>query len=417
MECPICGKLYQIKIQVDNNIGIFEWPISIECLGCGEILEYTFTPKGLRPKGSNFKPTPTDPPITTIGYSSSLPITDDLYLKDLDYAQSMALFSPFINLSSNGHFTLEEVEGYENFLKRMQKYLLPYREVLHALLPILNKGNVNAFSKKMAVFFGKKNYKPLDSTQEMYDVYFDLFEKSYFNLVSPRYLDDYYKKYVKPLREYLGNATVNEVKQIKDKLDESGKISIWYKEKALPYIAKMVEDIQKLISSMIYSCVGVRDVKLRGNLNVVTISFDEAVDKYEDGYEIYANGMKTFVGLNNILENGNIDTFTNPKLGGVAGITGFASLSVGKMIEHVENYSTVTDYLDGAINNKVRNASIHNSITYDSRTQEVKCYYNPADQTKVYETTLMEICRLCYVQLLHLMEATMLSKEIVTKAR
>jgi hypothetical protein len=212
-------------------------------------------------------------------------------------------------------------------------------------------------------------------------------------------------------------VTANDVKQIKDKLDESGKISIWYKEKSLPYIAQMADEIQKFISSIIYASAGVGNVKSRGDLKVVTISFDDAVDKYEEGYEIFDNGLKIIAGLNNIVENGNINTFTNPKLGGAIGITEFASLSVGKMVEHLENYTTMADYLNGAMNNKIRNASTHNSITYDPITQEVLCYYNPADQSKVYNTTLMEICWLCYLQLLHIIDATLLARKIVEKGK
>lgn len=417
MECPICGKLYQIKIQLDQNIGIFEWPISFECQNCGDILEYSFSPKGFLPKDSNFQPNPTDPPITTIGYSSSLPITDDLYLKDLDYAGSLVWSSPYMNLTQHGWFTFEEIHHFDLFLQKMQRKLLPYKGVLKALLPILKKGNVNAFSKKLANVYGQKNYNLLRDTQEVFDTYFKLLEECYKNMIPQRYEDDYYKKYVKPLREYLERATVNDVKQIKDKLDESGRISIWYKDKALPYIAKMVDEIQKLISSMIYSSVGESDVKRRGDLKVVTISFDDAVDKYEEGYEIFANGMKIIVGLNNILENGDIDTFTNPQIGNLDGITGFALLPVGKMVEHVAKNAAIIGYLDGAMNNKVRNASIHDSITYDSSTQEVLCYYNLADQSKVYGTNLMEICRLCYVQLLHVFDATLLARIIVEKAK
>ena len=112
VECPICGKLYQIKIQIDQNIGIYEWPINFECLECGENLDYTFSKKGLRPKKSDFQPNPSDAPITTIGYSSSLPISDELYMKDLDYVQSMALSSPYMNLTYSGGFIIEEVHQF-----------------------------------------------------------------------------------------------------------------------------------------------------------------------------------------------------------------------------------------------------------------------------------------------------------------
>ena len=415
VECPTCGRLYQIKIQVDQCIHYYEWPISFECQDCGEILDYGFSPKGLRPKESDYQPNPTAPPITTLGYSSSLPITGVLYLKDLDYMQSMALFSPFMSLTSQGHFTIAEIESFEAFLDVLYKNVIPYRGLFNSLLPIFLKGNVNAFSKKLSSLFDLKNYKPLNNSREMCKTIFELVTTSYFNLIPSRYEEHYYRKYIKPLLDYLEKAPDVDVRLIKDKLDESGKISVWYKTRALPYIAKMLLDVHKFIPVIIFLSVGENDIKKRGDLKIVTISFDDVVEKYEKGYEVFASGLKVFVGLSNIMENGDIDTFTNPGLGGITGITSFTSLSVGKMLEHVNNNVTIVDYLDGAMNNKVRNASSHDSMTYDSSTQEVHCYYNPSDYTNEYVTTLLDICRLCYVQMLHIIEATLLARKIVER--
>ena len=30
VKCPSCGKIYQLKFQIDQNIKIYEWPISFE---------------------------------------------------------------------------------------------------------------------------------------------------------------------------------------------------------------------------------------------------------------------------------------------------------------------------------------------------------------------------------------------------
>ena len=122
VKCSSCGKLYQLKFQLDQNLKIYEWPISFECIDCGDNLTYKFGKRGFFPKEFMHTPSPQDPPITTIGYSSSLPITDDLYMKDLNYEQSMILFSPFMNLSFQIPFiSPEEIQKYEMFLKRMQR--------------------------------------------------------------------------------------------------------------------------------------------------------------------------------------------------------------------------------------------------------------------------------------------------------
>ena len=284
--------------------------------------------------------------------------------------------------------------------QRMQENLLPYKGVLLSLLPIFKKGNVDAFSKKMALLFDMKRYKPLTSSKGMYDTYFELIEKSYHNLITPYYYEHYFKRNVKPLSDYLNGASSADIKAIKEKLDESGKISAWYENEAIPYIAEAMNKIQKLIPAMIYSSVGESDVAKRGNLKIVTISCEEVVSMYSKGFETYTHALKIMVGLNNIVENGNIDR-----------------LSGGKMLEHLEDYATIYDYLDGAMNNKVRNAASHGEggLEYVVLTQEVKCYYDDSDRSKHYDTSLIAICRICYVQLLHILEVTLLARKIVEK--
>lgn len=244
VKCPSCGKIYQLKFQIDQNIKIYEWPISFECVDCGDNLAYKFGKRGLFPKDFMYMLSPQDPPITTIGYSSSLPIIDDLYMKDLDYTQSMVLFSPFMSLSFSCPFlSQDEILKYEAFISRMQINLLPYKGVLNALLPILKKGNVEAFSKKMVTLFDEKKYKPLDSTLKMYDSYFELLKGVYLNIAPQRYLDNWHARFIKPLEDLINKLTVDEVRDIKAKLDASGLISKWYKDEALLFIAKSIDDI------------------------------------------------------------------------------------------------------------------------------------------------------------------------------
>ncbi|MGN0083635.1 MAG: hypothetical protein ACI377_15880 [Bacteroides fragilis] len=117
--------------------------------------------------------------------------------------------------------------------------------MLNALLPILKKGNVEAFSKKMAILFDEKKYKPLGSALEMYDSYFELLKGVYLNIAPQRYLDDCHARFIKPLEDLINKLTVDEVQDIKVKLDASGLISKWYKDEALPFVAKSIDDIQK----------------------------------------------------------------------------------------------------------------------------------------------------------------------------
>lgn len=419
VKCPSCGKMYQLKLQIDQNIKIYDWPISFECVDCGDNLTYKFGKSGLFPKEFMHTPSPQDPPITTIGYSSSLPIIDDLYMKDLDFTQSMTLSSLFLSLSfKSPFFSFEEVRKYDVFLTRMQQGLLPYKGVLNVLLPILKKGNVKAFSKKMATLFGEKKYKPFDSTLEMYDSYFELLKGVYLNIAPQRYLDDWHAGFIKPLEDLINRLTVDEVRDIKVKLDASGLISKWYKDEALPFLAKSIDNIQKIIPAMIYASAGIKDVVENGDLKIATIGCDDVMDMYKEGYEVFAHGLKILVGLNNLRENNNIDVFTNSGLNDVDTITKFAGKAAGKMIEVLEGNGAFMDYMDGSMNNKIRNAASHSGGVYcDPITQHIECHYDATDDSKVYETTLMSVCRLCHVLILHLIETTLLARQIVEKAK
>ena len=418
VECPLCGKLYQLKIQADQNVGIFEWPISFVCKDCGEIMNYTYSPQGLRPRGVGYHPSPTDEPITTIGYSSSLPIVESMYMQDMDYQASIALFSPYISLQL-GYFTLSEIHEFDLFLRTMQSDLLPYRTFISELLPVLLKGNVKAFGKKMNLLFKEKKYLRISTPLEMYDAFFEQLEKFYVLLSPNYYINTVSKSYFYPLLDIVDKATNGETKSIKNKLDESGRISEWYKDEALPYVAESLKNVQKIIPAMIYLSAGVSNTQQRGDLKILSISCDEATAIYKEGYETLIHGLKIIVGVNNIVENGNIDTFTNPKYAYVDSITKFAELNGGKMIEQLEDYNSINAFLDSTINNKVRNAASHGKggVKYDALTQKVKCYYDDKDQAKVYETTLIDICRLCHVQMLHIIEAIVLAHRIVEKAK
>lgn len=418
VKCPSCGKIYQLKLQADQNIKIFEWPISFECVNCGDNLTYKYGKRGLYPKEFRYLPSPQDPPITTIGYSSSLPITDYVYMKDLDYTQSMILSSQFLNLSFQESFSLEEIHKYDVFLTRMQNGLLPYKGVLNALLPILKKGNVDVFSKKMATLFDEKKYKPLGSAWEMYVSYFELLKCVYLNIAPQRYLDDCHARFIKPLEDLVNQLIVDEVRDIKVKLDANGLISKWYKDEALPFLAKSIDNIQKIIPAMIYASAGIKDVAVNGDLKIVTVGCDDVMYIYKEGYEVFAHGLKILVGLDNFRENRNLDVFTNSGLSDVDTITKFAGKAAGKMIEVLEGNGAFMDYLDGSMNNKIRNAASHSGgIDYDPTTQHIKCHYDATDSSKVYETTLMSVCRLCHVLILHLMETTLLARLIVEKAK
>lgn len=73
--------------------------------------------------------------------------------------------------------------------------------------------------------------------------------------------------------------------------------------------------------------------------------------------------------MNNLQQNSNIEVFTYSRLSDVDSITKFAGKAAGKMIEVLEGNGAFMDYLDGSMNNKIRNAASHSGgIDYDPTT-------------------------------------------------
>lgn len=416
IACPTCEKKYQLKFQIDDSIKLNNWPVSFSCKDCGEILNFEFTKHGIK-NGNVIEcdDISEQKTVTTIGYSNYLPITEHLYMRDLNHAESIISFSPFLNITT-GHFSLTEVSGFCDFVRKWEINLMPYQNVLKELLPIFLKGNLKAYSRKIANLFNIKDYRIIDNNQIMYDSYFELIKKSYYNILPQYYATNVTLKYFKPLLDYVQSLSTDKVREIKTKLDESGKISSWYKEKSLQHISDMIAVINKFIPSIIYLTSGLDTTQSRGDLKILTISHDEVINFYRSGYEILCKGLKVIVGIYNCIENDNVDIFKTSKSKEFNLKTLFANMSTGKMIEEIKEHKSINSYIGTMMNNKIRNAASHSGIKYFPENQKIECYYNPNDPTKVFDTTLMEVSYLSYVQLLHIMEITIVSREIVKRS-
>ena len=86
------------------------------------------------------------------------------------------------------------------------------------------------------------------------------------------------------------------------------------------------------------------------------------------------------------------------------------------MADKIEDNIPLRRYLNGSMQHKVRNANEHNGIDYDSKTQHIICHYDFKDENKIFELDLIELCHMNYIQLLHIMEITLLARKIVSIA-
>lgn len=418
IKCQACDHIYQIKMQYDTSIYVFDWPIGFECIKCNDAIKLSLTKKGLLPLGyKTEEPTNRSDLTTVLGYSATLPITPDLYMQEFDADMSMANFSPFMNLVFRNHiFDSLSIKKFEFFCHRLNENLLPYKSSMKELFPILKKGNIPAFSKKMAMIFNLKKYKELDSYIDCKNAFNQLIYKSYQNLCTDTYNSQVSNIYVQKIFNFVYLKRIEELQEIKEQLSESNTLASWLNNEAYPYISRMVNDIQELIPAMIFPSVEEVDL-VQENLNIVTIDYLCATKYYADGYEVLTHGLPLIVGLTNLMENGDVNKFANPGMKGITDLKGFSSMSGGLMEEKLKDYETINNYLKGSMERRLRNASIHNGLKYDPMTQTIKCYYDINNNDKIYNIRLIEVCYKTYIQLLHIIEIAMLTYEIIKKTK
>lgn len=44
-QCDMCGTVIRLKIQADNSLYSYDYPVSVKCPKCGNILEFRYTIK------------------------------------------------------------------------------------------------------------------------------------------------------------------------------------------------------------------------------------------------------------------------------------------------------------------------------------------------------------------------------------
>ena len=110
-----------------------------------------------------------------VGYSSSLPIVDAVYMKDGNGLDSIVLFSPSMNLLEN--FTSEELAKFDVFLVKLQKEVLPYKEGMLGLLPMIKKNNIKAYCNKFTTLFSSKIQ--LEKMENVYAHYMRILYNNY----------------------------------------------------------------------------------------------------------------------------------------------------------------------------------------------------------------------------------------------
>lgn len=411
IKCEICDSSFYIKYQMDQLIYQYPWNLDFYCPDCGDRIHVTFCKNGLNcksEKGDN------GGKAYMLGYSSCLPITKEMYLPLTEEADRRLFFSPFFNLSrkySNQNYDVIQKHG--NFISAISANILPYRSSLLQLLPLLNKQNMKpeAYTKKMAKAFNIDSYrKGLSTYTDCVAHYAELVECCYTNLKPNTPASSPYGILFNDLMVFASDMDKNELRILKDELNQYYSLKEWLVKNAFSYIAKIISKIEKYFPAMFYGVTEEHTCPHSNQLYLVTINDEEVNADYSSGYEVIEKIFPIVVALENKLSRGDINAFEDDRYS----MDQFMKLTVGMRVKALQQNDVLKTYFLNSLNNKIRNGETHDNSHYDSEHQICR-YIDFNNPNNMVEIPLMDVAFMTYIQFIRIMEIALVVNKILQR--
>ena len=410
IKCPYCGKTFSLKMQMDSVVYHGQLPFSIVCPDCLSELTGNYGKKGLLPL---YLSTGDKDYGTIVGYSSSLPVPEHLYLNE--NWPEVGLSSVFINLSIiYGDLS---IKNYGLFINNLVNKLLPIKSAPSVLFNILPSSNLRAFNIAINKEYGKEHCYSLPSTEGQCKGFFDArLSEIYMLLVTDKYADAFFIPHVAILLENINRGNTKDLSDIYTRLTANMNLTEWQRKEAYPFITRMIKDIDKFLPVLFLSHIGEYEVP-HPSLRITTINKDELNSFYYQGVETLDHILPLFVGLTNWTVNSDLDCFTNAASKGITGIEQFSKLPLGGKMDKTCDYPEVVNYLGPAVKTEIRNGIAHNGVQYATKDQLVSYFYKVNDPTAHYDEQLIDVALRCYLVLLHVMEMSHLLNVLKNKKK
>ena len=308
-QCDICNTVMSIKIQADNSLYSYDYPISVKCPKCGNILEFRYSSQnGIQPK--DYGVAEGAKSEYDFYYSAFLPVATGLYMRP---SERIGL-TPFMELGKYYH--PENIVGQNYRGNLFLKHIYPFRSVFKDVLPIYQKENAAAYSKKIAKVFGLgENFTPISDIEICRKNLFELLNVTYDNLATAKYIDGIVTPF---LQDTLNIASINELKDPYVMVASIVNYDEW-QNSSFDFIAKMVAKFEKYMPSLFYCTVGDFEERHNPPMDIYTISLDEAIKDYDISFNLIKKLLPLIVSLSNHRLTGNVNVFPN-KDGGMKGI-------------------------------------------------------------------------------------------------
>ncbi len=405
-KCPLCGKNFAIKMQMDNTYTLYDWPIHVSCPGCGNEMDLFFNAKGLQPK--ELKSEEAEKSIT-FGYSAVLPLTKQLYFNELTRAGRIAASTPFLNFSAFfGRFDVSGPLGH--WVSMLMVTLIPYRHYLLQFLPIISHKpcNVKAYSAQLAALCEAHSHDGLKDENECLDSFVDLHKATYMNLAIATYQATEMKRSIDLLQDYTEKADVRQIESLMERVNTVMDKEYWLWKEAFPIVADIVNEIQVLFPSMSFATQGNFNIPSGQELYTMTVGYKKLDGWYARCYEALVHGLPFLVGLNNAARNGSADVFMVNGLKDTRNLEDFASLNSAGRIVVIRQDAALNTIFAPVMNNHIRNAIQHQGDQFQAMTQLVEYHYDTTDNTKHDDFRLIDVGFMVFMQLMHLLEAILL---------
>lgn len=399
IRCANCGHVFTLKLQMDQSIKLYEWPIVLVCPTCKDILsmrasEHKLTPSGYITKvkdGEN---------ITIIGYSSTLPVIKEMYYIDSP-TSSTPFFSSFMNL----YYVL----GKERFAKHQDVVfgpimdLISRRQILKEILPLAQKeGNSAYIIKKALKIFNKPGFI-IDKKKDSLTIFNDFLEFVYQRLRTPEYANQrciYYSE----IENYISGANSDSLQSIISSSAAFQDVDDWLIKRAYPHIAEITAHIEQYIPAMFYSSIGSFAIPHADNWNILTIDYKQVIKDYADGFEVLAKILPFMVALHNMMRNGDCSYFNEEGQEHHNAMSNFNNTFGGQRKLEMERYHALREYFEYVCDNHIRNGVDHLNADYDPQTQIISFHYNANRPDAIHNERLIDVCLRVYLQTLIIME-------------
>lgn len=389
-KCDYCNSLLRLRYQV----GYFNIPINIYCPKCNshisgtivvgnnisEIKEYVVG--ATRDKSDDYE--------FVIELSTEF-ITDKSKKKEdyPEYPMSMFLKSDPLN---------EERNKRRELLLRFAKSSDHYINIIENLYNLLDEKRIDLirefFLKNCSLAFLNVMRDKIDYNQIINELDATLATKHLFNnILNPIMPKGVFENIYNIMNDKIRKMFQMHFSAIQEFISY---LDVDYFQTYLHRIPDFIVDYIKHIEQLIpiYDNYEVFDSINLEEKGITTLSIDDMAVLYKKGYELLCDSIDLLIGLYNIEANGTYDNFGKEILDFNEKLNSYNS-KFNKYVEFTSKSSDLFDGIRGKLNNVIRNAEGHNSISIDGLTQRIVFINKHKGNVKTHEMTFLEFGKAC----------------------